>query len=204
MNSRFPSSSGLRLRSGRTLLLSLLAILWFAVLLGCASGHGASPAAFTASASRIGSLRITPSTSYAAVGQYLDRLQGAHPQTRILSGECRISSEKYGVKVVLSAFSRTGSSSLPRACQLRLIEMTNAAWHTTNGLHPGDTVVKLHRLFPRAVSVGKNSGGEHWARPTNAIEWWLAPSSQTAEHPNLAAYVHDGHVIALVINMVGH
>ncbi len=195
--------SGLRLRRGGILRLALLAIPWSALLLGCASGHRANAAAFTVSAARVGSLKIAPSTSYASVSRYLKTLKGAHPQTSFLSGECRVSSVKYSVKFVLLTLSQTGSNR-QSDCRISLIEMTSSLWHTSNGLRPGDTLAKLRRLFPRAINAGKNTGGNHWARPINAFDWWLAPVSDNAEHPNLEAYVKDGRVIALVISIIGH
>lgn len=163
----------------------------------------ASPSAFTVSSTRIGSVRITPSTSYAGVIRYVRGLRGGHPKATFRSGECRISSTKYGLKFVLVTFSVTGRND-PSVCRVSLIELTSTSWHTTNGLHPGDTLTKLRRLFPHATLIGRTTGGEHWARPVNAVEWWLAPVRSAAMHPNLGAYVTNGRVVALVISIVGH
>jgi hypothetical protein len=166
-------------------------------------GVAAPSSPFTVSSTSVGALEVTPSTSYAAVNRYLRSLKGAQPRATFDSGECRISSARYGLRFVLLTFSLSGSSE-PSDCRVDLIELTGATWHTRNGLRVGDTLSRLRRLFPRAISVGRNTGGEHWARPADAVQWWLAPVNDRGVHTNLAAYLRNGRIIALVINLVGH
>jgi hypothetical protein len=75
----------------------------------------------------------------------------------------------------------------------RLI-LTDRRWHTDGGLHVGDTLTRLVRLYPTAT--------DHRSDRFGIRGWWLhevKPPTPTRHGGDLVATVREGHVTSLVV-----
>jgi hypothetical protein len=167
------------------------------------ASHAASRVSFVIGTHSLAGLRITPDTSYRRMLRYFSRA-GQPGSSSFPDGLCRLRFEKIGLSTTSSTL--IADRATPSNCtHFMMAVVTGSRWHTANGLHVGATFQSLRRLFPRPYKVAKIPG-KHWSIPTGSTEWWLGyhVSSSHAARPVLAAYVRDGRVAALGIDIVGH
>ena len=167
------------------------------------SSQAGSRVSFVIGAHSIAGLPIAPDTSYRRMLRYFTRV-GQPSFLSFANGLCRLRFAKIGLSITFFTLAAGGGT--PAKCKfLGDAEVTGSRWHTANGLHVGASFQSLRRLFPRPHKVGKVPG-KHWSIPTGSTEWWLGyrVSSSHAARSVLAAYVRDGRVAALGIDIVGH
>jgi hypothetical protein len=76
------------------------------------------------------------------------------------------------------------------------MRLFGSRWKTSKGLHVGDPVARIKRVYPRARYV---------SRPPQPGEWWLLIErrSELGIQPLLVAEVGAGRVIALRVPPAG-
>jgi hypothetical protein len=76
-------------------------------------------------------------------------------------------------------------------------------WHTPQGLTVGDSVARLRRIYPHAYDTRHR--GPRWDTSQGSTEWVITITCcGGGERPALAAEVPNGHIVALLIIIVGH
>jgi hypothetical protein len=162
---------------------------------------GREPASLVIAADRIGPLQIDPATSYRGVVRAFAR----PASVRFDADGCRLRFGKIGLFVNLMTLDdrRAGT---PATCRFFLAAaVTGRRWRTPNGLRVGAPLRSLRRLFLRAFDSGKIPG-RHFGIPVASTRWELTQGSPAihAAHPILVAYVREGRVAALGVDVVGH
>jgi hypothetical protein len=90
-----------------------------------------------------------------------------------------------------------------RTCNhFKAIVVTGAGWHTRNGLSIGDSTARMRTLFPSVYNTHHRGG--IWTSPPGSVQWDITITNGGGEQPALSASVIQGHVVALVVEMVGH
>jgi hypothetical protein len=170
-----------------------------------AHGRGASPVAVgTISTNEIGGLPVSLDTSFSRALHHFGRIAPLSARAEYLPfGTCRLIYYRLGLEL---DFRQIGPAARKRGSPSICTSFFGAtafrtSWHTTNGLHVGGHVRTLKRLFPSAYDTGRTTA--QWGVPVAAIEWDLTRTSGSQAQPVLVAFIHNGVVVALGVNIVG-
>lgn len=112
------------------------------------------------------------------------------------SNVCTVRWEDVGIDIGFSwAPGPCGAKNLDRAAWAGM-RLFGSRWKTSKGLHVGDPVVRIKRVYPRSRYV---------SRPPQPGEWWLLLErrSELGIQPLLVAEVGAGRVIALRVPPAG-
>jgi hypothetical protein len=207
-----PSSSAWRLLKSRGV--GLAAVLLAMGLLGCGAAPRRSRATEVARILRYAQHRIEVGP-YLLRGPYVRNATLAGAQAAlgggdtcaIQGGDAKASWRRLGV---YGLFTTLGGFSLPNGkpdyhgngCKYRAqvqpdsMTATSSAWHTDRGLHVGDDVGKMYRLYPNATF--------HTGFGSEPSGWWLQTAQIIPGVPPLGAliaYVKDGTISGLRVRI---
>ena len=108
------------------------------------------------SASRIGKHDVSSLSLAGAVSAFGD------PESRERHGfNCTLRWSSQGLEIVFVA--TTGHTCDPNESLFCVARLTTHRWQTSAGLHVGDSVEKLHALYPGAERVGEPRFDQEWA-----------------------------------------
>jgi hypothetical protein len=182
----------------RSRVLALLAVA--GVVIPCAVAGGSSVIRIGVASQTIGPWRTGTTPTLAAAVAALGR-ETACTRLETLSAFATAEWRRLGIRMVFGSYGPGGA----RPCRARrAVFLDNARaygkqWQTSRGLKIGDSLAKLHRLYPHA-RLRTYTGGVPPVRG-----WWLVVRTSRVpdfhQLPALLAKTQAGHVTELVVNV---
>ena len=179
--------------------LALLAVVGVAMVPGALAG-GSSVIRVGADSQTIGPWRTGTTPTLAAAVAALGR-ETSCTRLETLPAFATAEWRQLGLRMVFGSYGAGGA----RPCRARrAVFLDNAhaygkQWQTSRGLRVGDSLAKLHRLYPQARLRTYTRG----VAPVRG--WWLVVrTSRLPDYhqiPALLAKTHAGHVTELVVNV---
>jgi hypothetical protein len=163
----------------------------------------ASPAASATNDRRaISTSRIAGMPVFSTFMDTLRRFGRAGAHERFDSAGCTLTYASLGLWlswVPTNPLARTGTANT--CVHINGIRVSGRGWRTLKGLAIGDPLRRLVRLYPQVYDT--RDRGPLWA-PPRSIEWNITITCcGGGERPALSASVRGGHVVALLIEIVG-